>query len=68
MRTSNTTKKIIEMVEKHGGLYYMGKCTDKGEYKGQYTILHKSIGGEYKVYLATKTQKEMIEKLSQVVD
>lgn len=57
---SKSTETILEMVKKHGGLYYMGKCS---EFKGQYVILKSNN----EMYLMTRTQKEMIEKLSQVI-
>ena len=59
---SNNEKTIIDMVSKYGkgDLYYMGKCR---EFNGQYVILEKNND----VFLATKTQKEMIEKLSRII-
>ena len=59
---SNNEEIIIDMVLKYGkgDLYYMGKCR---EFKGQYVILEKNND----VFLITKTQKEMIEKLSRII-
>lgn len=60
---SNNNKQILEMVKKYGnGLVYCEKCQSI-EFKGwQYVIMRDD-----KIYLATKTQKELIEKLHQIV-
>lgn len=63
MGMSKTTKTIIEMVEKHGGLHYLGKCS---QYKG-YVISARDINGNVYPWLVAKTQKEMIEKLKEVM-
>ena len=60
---SKNVKTIFELIEKHGrGLMYVQGTTQEKEYKGCKYFLYD---GE-KIYLETKTQKEMIEKLKAV--
>jgi DNA repair exonuclease SbcCD nuclease subunit len=55
---SKNAQRILNMCRKHGHLTYVKS-------KGSHTIF---IEGSDKVWLQTKTQDEMIEKLLQVVD